>query len=234
MELALVFHPELVDIFPVFVIEGHVQHAYLFVIKSSSAFKLVLFPISLVSLGVIGVIQSALSVHLIFLPFSDVLSSLIIVKGAVSVSHIVKFCALVLAFEVGLRNVLIFLAGFVDGILDGCSAVVDHAGLLFCVVRQRESVGVVRAGIGVIDDCVYVGVGRVEGSPDVFFNFSYFFDFLLDLCYFVLLEAHVFDLHDVFVLLFVEVLLILRIALYNSDILLAFVDVLLNLDWVDG
>lgn len=195
---------------------------------------MILFPISLVSLGVIGVIQSALSIHLVFFPFSDVLTSLIVVKGAVAVSHIVEFGALVLAFEVGLRDMLIFLAGFVDGILDGGSAVVDHAGLFFCVVRQRKSVGVVRAGVGVIDNCVYVRVGRVEGSPDVFFDFSYFFDFLLGLCDLVLLEAHVFDLHDVFVLLLVEVLLILRIALYNRYILLAFVDVLLDLDWVDG
>lgn len=135
MELALVFHPELVDVLPVLVIKRHVQHAYFFVVESSSAFKLILFPISLVSLGVIGVIQSALSVHLVFLPFSDVLSSLIVVKGAVAVSHIVEFGALVLAFEVGLRYVLVFLARLVDGILDSCSAVVDHAGLLFRVVR---------------------------------------------------------------------------------------------------
>lgn len=234
MELAFVLHPKLVDIFPVLVIEGNVEHADLFVVERSSAFKLVLFPISLVSLGVIGVIKSTLSVHLVFLPFSYVLSSLIIVKGAVAVSHIVELGAFVLAFEVGLRDVLIFLAGFVDGILDGGSAVVYHAALLFCVVRQRKSVGVVRAGVGVIDNCVYVRVGRVESSPDVFSYFSYFFDFFLDFCYFVLLEAHVFDLHDVFVFPFVEVFLILRIALYNGYILVTFVDVFLDLDWVDG
>lgn len=234
MELAFVLHPKLVDIFPVLVIEGHIQHADLFVVERSSAFKLVLFPISLVSLGVIGVIQSTLSVHLVFLPFSNVLSSLIIVKGAVAVSHIVELGAFVLAFEVGFRNVLIFLAGLVDGILDGSSAVIDHAGLLFCVVRQRESVGVVRTGVGIVDDCVDVRVGKVESSPDVFSYFSYFFDFLLGLCYFVLFEAHVFHLHDVFVLPFVEILLILGIALYNSYILLTFVDVFLYLDRVYG
>ena len=131
MELALVLHPILVNVFPVLVVEGNIVHADFFVVERSSALKLILFPVSLVGLRVVGIVQSAFSVHLVFLPFSDVLSSLVVVKYTVSMSHIIEFGAFVLPFKVCLRDVLVLLARLVNGILDGCSTVVNHATLLF-------------------------------------------------------------------------------------------------------
>jgi hypothetical protein len=68
--------------------------------------QLVILPISIICNLVIGVVQRALTIHLILFPFAYILATLSIVESAMSVAQAVELVAFVLAFLVSLGDEL--------------------------------------------------------------------------------------------------------------------------------
>jgi hypothetical protein len=109
--------------------------------------------------------------------------------------------------------------------LNNPSTVFRDGLLVSVVVGEGKGVRAIRT-IRVVDDCIDIGRGRIEGSPN----------FLSDLFYllfrfgcFLLLEPHVLDLHNIVVFSLSQVyFLIFRVALGGSNGLFAFYIILLN------
>ena len=182
-KVSLILYPVVIDLIPIFVVEGHTEDNDLLIVESSFAFELVILPLPIVSDFVVGIVEDAFAIHFVFLPFSNVLATFVVEESAFSVPHVMVFSSFIPATDVGLRDIL---------------------KLLFLTGREAVSMGLVEIGAGrhflfltrVVDDSrSYVRV--IEG-----YSCSTLFSFLL-------LKTHIFIIHNVLIL---PVSLPLRIA----------------------
>lgn len=79
---------------------------------------MIVFPVSIIGDLVVGIVKNSLSAHFVFLPFTYVLSSLIIVEYSLSVTHVIEFSAFISSSEVGFGHVfkLVLFADSAGGV----------------------------------------------------------------------------------------------------------------------
>lgn len=142
--------------------------------------------------------------------------------------HIIQLSSLVFAFQVRFRHVFEFLTWLITRELDCPSTVLRYGLLLAIIVWQGKCVGVVRAGrIGVIDDSIDVRSWGIKSSSDLL---PTLFDLFLRFWCFLLLESHVFYLHDIIIFFLNQTILFLfKTCFGRGKSFLAFKVILLHL-----
>ncbi len=203
-KFSFILDPVLIDLVPIFIIERSVELRYFLIVKGSFSLELVCLPLAVICDAVIRVVEYTSPIHFILLPLADVLAAFIVVECSFSMSHVIELGSLILAFEVGFRNILKFLAWLIVSVLNIISVIL-LANIAFSVVFitriwKRQSIRVVwTAGDGVVNHSIGIRGCWVKGGSDLLLH--YLFDILFGFDGFILFEAHIFHLHNILIAL---------------------------------